>query len=96
MVNCVQCDDTGLERGFVHVSFPAHSPRERVMKFEAFDPLRERRWETEDGFLHRLYVAHRLCGCSTGVERMRVAQQRTESKQQRGKKGWEPTMRYQA
>ena len=92
MVNCAQCADTGLEKGFVHVSFPVHSPRERSMRFEAFDPLRERRWE-EDGFLHRLYIAYRKCGCEAGVERTRVAQQRSESKQS-GKKGWEP--RHQA
>lgn len=87
MVTCDNCQDTGLEPVFEHLSFPAHSPAQKQVRIEAFDFTRNERQWTEDGTVHQLLESFTICECPAGQQRVAAMNERkTES----GKKGWQP------
>ena len=86
MVTCDNCQDTGLEPIFEHVSFPAHSPAQQQVHIEAFDFNRNERQWVEAGTVHQLLESYRLCDCPAGQERKSAMK---ESKGSNGH-GWQP------
>ena len=87
-MNCELCQDSGLEPIFEHNSFPAHAPAQKHVEVERFDfDQWPRRWE-EDGKVHELLEAYRVCSCPAGQQRLTAASERKAGATKGS--GWQP------
>jgi len=87
-MNCEQCDDTGLQPIFEHVSFPAHCPGQANVTVEPYDFSRASRYWENDGTVHQLYESYRVCGCAVGQLRVTAQKEKQKASSKKRRGGW--------